>query len=1655
MTARVWLIALLLTAAPATSVFGGGKVLPGTRALALTDQVVDTQRQQVTGYFLRRIAQSERIRAERMQLDFISRDAYEKSAARHRRRCRTMLGLVEPSAERGPASLQPIGDVPGAAVERLTIPITAGLSARGLLFLPPADRPRPLVIACPDADQWPERFAGLLDGAEPPGWLRAMTARGAAVYIPQSIERTTDHPYCQTTNSKDRRMVLYRLGYVVGRTMPGLDVRDILAALDALLERDDIDSDRVGIAGIGQGGMAALFAAAVDRRITAVVVGDYFQDRSRCWQEPVDRRLPAQLLQFGDAELAALIAPRPLAVIRSADGLVPQTSFLAEARKAARIYDQIDAHDKFTLVPDPAEPSIADRAFELVAKALALPDAAGGGGGQWHLTVPAARARALRDRHFEERLAYLRRLVDDSEAQRERRWNILGRPATEFSNVQTAMLDDYRSLVGQVLDEKIPLDPRTELALITASYKAYRVTLQVVAGVEVYGNLLIPREVQRRAPAVICQHGLSGTPEMITGLGQKEDTPYHQFGRHLAERGYVVFAPLLLHHHPVERLNAQVRQADAVGMMRIAMPIAKTRRVIEFLTTLPQVDRDRIGYYGLSYGGYSAIWMAPLLERLAPVVISGHFNDWRQKITSVKEATSYLRHPDEDFYNWDILHRFTHPELIAMIAPRPVCVEYGTHDGITTPRWTASAWRQVAAIRAHLGLATRIELARYDGVHEVHGVATFDFVDRFLRPEHPVGRDYQYTLRRAGKARTGPGGQLIGGEPFVTHDLEADPGAAIRGRFPLPAGAKQFRGMAVKLSRVGHPGAIEARFGTAPGRDDVGVAALDSAGVLPLFEQWYRFQVPGRSVKEGTLIHYELRCTSGAEAENRYVVFGPRPIGGEDFPDRFALSYRVLTDRPVDAVDTPGKEHPYAFVREMLGPYTAGRPPQQLPQEPAAAAATRIGDGWTIWFAQDDNGVLETAAADLQAFLASRLAARVRLDPARSGQVPRAIELVADRAASRARGVTTAEGYHVDVRADRIVISGQTPRGVMRGVFWLEEILRFQPALAREATLRNCRFKRRITCSVMPGGLKYTETSQPLLYTDGLLQRIAHQGFNAIWVWLNVEEATFESRIFPELNDKAGATRCARLADLTARARRFGIDVYCYFATNYHHPVPESFYAAHPDARGVGYNNAMCSSNDQVRAYYAETVANLFRHVPALKGLIVIFDSEGFFYCGNSDNTRRACPRCKESSCEQLALQLLTTLNDAVHTGGADRELVAWPYSTASGDADSWVLRLTAKLPQDILFQAGFSKGSIAEKDGIRHVTGDYNISTIGPPAQFVRAYTAARRAGLTVMAKTEHAISQEFITVPYIPCLQQWYRRIEKMAQYELGGFLANWCHYGYTPSPPAEIMMWYSWTGAPPIDTLLLRMARRDYGPAAATHVVAAWSHFTRGIQHFPYSDPVARTPGPLQKGPSQPLLLDPAIKSFGPWRSWQNDLKWTRPWGPAITAKYLGLLEQEFAAGCAELRRARREPSGAQQAALDRELGAAETIRRSVHTILNLIEWIPVRDAYAAAAAGPERDALRAQLLRIARDELANARAALLVVQADSRLGASSAGVSGLQRGGLFTPALIRYKIGLLEDVLDRQLADPPKGVCSGFAEGWLGSGCQSRLDIYDSK
>ena len=76
----------------------------------------------------------------------------------------------------------------------------------------------------------------------------------------------------------------------------------------------------MGIHGHGEGGMLALFAAALDERIPKLTVSGYSGPDADLWKEPAERNVFGLLKQFDLASLKKMVAPRDLKILSHPSG---------------------------------------------------------------------------------------------------------------------------------------------------------------------------------------------------------------------------------------------------------------------------------------------------------------------------------------------------------------------------------------------------------------------------------------------------------------------------------------------------------------------------------------------------------------------------------------------------------------------------------------------------------------------------------------------------------------------------------------------------------------------------------------------------------------------------------------------------------------------------------------------------------------------------------------------------------------------------------------------------------------------------------------------------------------------------------------------------------------------------------------------------------------------------------------------------------------------------------------------------------------------------------------------------------------------------------------------------------------------------------------
>jgi dienelactone hydrolase len=235
-----------------------------------------------------------------------------------------------------------------------------------------------------------------------------------------------------------------------------------------------------------------------------------------------------------------------------------------------------------------------------------------------------------------------------------------------------------------------------------------------------------------RKPAVIAQHGLTGSPETVCGL-TAEDDAYHAFGATLAEAGYVVFAPRMVTF--ADKRQRLYRKSMLMGQRLIGLEMFNISRVVDYLQTLPDVDFERIGIYGLSQGGQTALWASAIEERIAATVVSGFFNQRTDKM--VKKSphyTAYIDTNEEDKHYFRQLLEFSDSDIGSLICPRPIFIEAGTNDGAV---WVEMAKQEFEKLRYHyeqLGMEDKVEMGIFEGGHEIRAIESLAFLDRWLNP---------------------------------------------------------------------------------------------------------------------------------------------------------------------------------------------------------------------------------------------------------------------------------------------------------------------------------------------------------------------------------------------------------------------------------------------------------------------------------------------------------------------------------------------------------------------------------------------------------------------------------------------------------------------------------------------------------------------------------------------------------------------------------------------------------------------------------------------------------------------------------------------------------------------------------------------------------
>lgn len=316
--------------------------------------------------------------------------------------------------------------------------------------------------------------------------------------------------------------------------------------------------------------------------------------------------------------------------------------------------------------------------------------------------------------------------------------------------------EELKAMLGWWKDVRPPLRTSPEERVLEEKdFSVGRIRLNIVDEIWTDCLLLIPRKRKGdRFVPLIVQHGYGGAPEAACGLvddAYKPDYSYQALGARAAEKGYFVIAP---HHptgyglpessciflpqkgeRPVQRgKNRLHRLALLAGTTLFGIDMYGLSRAVDYLETRGDVDVSRLGMYGLSQGGMSALYFPALDTRVKASVCSAYFNDRLKKMIDSAncKSTTYLDAEEEDKFLPGMLGLFSDADLVSLICPRAFCAETGRLD--TSVCWE-DAEREFQEAKRHyekLGMPGRIAQIVHERGHVSESEEAFEFLRAHL-----------------------------------------------------------------------------------------------------------------------------------------------------------------------------------------------------------------------------------------------------------------------------------------------------------------------------------------------------------------------------------------------------------------------------------------------------------------------------------------------------------------------------------------------------------------------------------------------------------------------------------------------------------------------------------------------------------------------------------------------------------------------------------------------------------------------------------------------------------------------------------------------------------------------------------------------------------
>ncbi|HID07044.1 MAG TPA: acetylxylan esterase [Armatimonadetes bacterium] len=299
--------------------------------------------------------------------------------------------------------------------------------------------------------------------------------------------------------------------------------------------------------------------------------------------------------------------------------------------------------------------------------------------------------------------------------------------------------------MGKLPSQKCPLEPLIVERVDMGDYWREKVLLQSEPYMAIPAYLLLPSDLRgdEKRPAILACHGHGNGKDDVCGITHGERHRVQSIRAHnyayaiqLVKCGYIVLAPdwrgfgerrLGGFYGGKDHCDVLLIKCLLFGMNPLGLNVWDAMRCLDYLQMRPEVDGERLGCVGLSYGGTITLFTAALDERIKAAVVTCYLNSFGGFALSMGNFCG-VQVP------FGILQYGDLGEVGALIAPRPLCIEAGRRDEGFPIEKTREAVAVVRKAYAVSNADERFIYDEFDGGHQWHGNTSIAFLQQWLPP---------------------------------------------------------------------------------------------------------------------------------------------------------------------------------------------------------------------------------------------------------------------------------------------------------------------------------------------------------------------------------------------------------------------------------------------------------------------------------------------------------------------------------------------------------------------------------------------------------------------------------------------------------------------------------------------------------------------------------------------------------------------------------------------------------------------------------------------------------------------------------------------------------------------------------------------------------